>query len=146
VNIFELISGTISMLAIIPLGYIAVQSMRESRDLRRIQEELTVLVRDTKEISQDVQRLQRELRTEQDAARVGIDETQRTVEHVTAIVERTAEQVTDVAADTLAIAAASPDVATAVTSAEQQDTRSRRARHLARLQRRASAHARRDGE
>jgi hypothetical protein len=108
VNIFELVSGTISMLVIVPLGYIAVQSMRESRDLRRIQEELTVLVRESKEISQDVHRLQRELRTEQDAARVGIDETQRTVEHVTAIVERTAEQVTDVASDTLALAAATP--------------------------------------
>jgi predicted PurR-regulated permease PerM len=136
VNIFELVSGSISMLVIVPLGYIAVQSMRESRDLRRIQEELTVLVRESKEISQDVQRLQRELRTEQDAARVGIDETQRTVEHVTAIVERTAEQVTDVASDTLALAVASPGAATAVTPVEQQATRSRRARHLVRLQRR----------
>jgi archaellum component FlaC len=146
VNVFELVSGTISMLVIIPLGYIAVQSMRESRDLRRIQEELTVLVRESKEISQDVQRLQRELRTEQDAARVGIDETQRTVEHVTAIVERTAEQVTDVASDTLALAAASPDAETAITSVEQLDTRSRRARHLAWRRRRASAHAQHDAE
>ncbi len=143
-NIFVLVSGAISMLAIIPLGYIAVQSMREARDLRRIQEELTVLVRESKEISQDVQRLQRELRTEQDAARVGIDETQRTVKHVTAIVQRTAAQVTDVASDTLAIAAATPDAGTPVTSAEQQDTRSRRARHLARRRRRASTNSQHD--
>lgn len=145
-NIFELVSGTISMLVIVPLGYIAVQGMRESRDLRRIQEELTVLVRESKEISQDVQRLQRELRTEQDAARVGIDETQRTVEHVTTIVERTAEQVIDVASDTLAIAAATPDAGTPVTSTEHQDRRSRRARHRARLQRRANTHAQHDAE
>jgi len=146
VNVFELVSGTISMLVIIPLGYIAVQSMRESRDLRRIQEELTVLVRESKEISQDVQRLQHELRTEQDAARVGIDETQRTVEHVTAIVERTAEQVTEVASDTLTLAAAGPDAVTAITSVEQQDTRSRSAPHLAWRRRRASAHAQHDAE
>jgi hypothetical protein len=146
VNIFELVSGSISMLAIIPLGYIAVQSMRESRDLRRVQQELTVLVQESKEISQDVQRLQRESRTEQDAARVGIDETQRTVEHVTAIVERTAEQVTDVASDTLARAATSPDAGTPVTSAERQSRRSRRARHLARLHQRASTRAQHEPE
>jgi hypothetical protein len=97
---FEVFASTVSMLAIIPLGYVAVQSMREARNLRRIQEELTALVVDTKGISEEVHRLQRELRVEQDAARVGIDETRRTVEHATEIIEQTAEKVTEVASDT----------------------------------------------
>jgi low affinity Fe/Cu permease len=100
---FDVFASTVSMLAIIPLGYVAVQSMREARNLRRIQEELTALVVDTKEISEEVHRLQRELRVEQDAAKVGIDETQRTVEHATEVIEQTAEKVTEVASGTQAL-------------------------------------------
>jgi hypothetical protein len=129
-NVFELISGAISMLAILPLGYVAVQSMRESRDLRRIQAELTVLVLESKEISQDVQRLQRELRTEQDAAKVGIDETQRTVAHVTAIVEQTADKVTAGASDTQAVA--DPDPAATAPDGSRA-TRPWRSRHRPKL-------------
>jgi hypothetical protein len=135
---FELFASTVSMLAIIPLGYVAVQSMRESRNLRRIQEELTALVVDTKEISEEVHRLQRELRTEQDAARVGIDETQRTVEHGTELIEQTAEKVTGVASDTQALAAGGADGETGLTPPAQQ-----RAPHLPQLRRRRRARAER---
>jgi low affinity Fe/Cu permease len=135
---FELFASTVSMLAIIPLGYVAVQSMRESRNLRRIQEELTALVVDTKEISEEVHRLQRELRTEQDAARVGIDETQRTVEHATELIEQTAEKVTGVASDTQALAAGGSDGEPMLKPPGQ-----RRAPHLRQLRRRGRARAQR---
>jgi methyl-accepting chemotaxis protein len=108
-SVFEVVASTVSMVAIIPLGYVAVQSMREARNLLRIQEELTALVVDTKSISEEVHRLQRELRTEQDAAKAGIDETQRTVEHATGIIEETAEKMTEVASGTQALASAGSD-------------------------------------
>jgi hypothetical protein len=139
---FELFASTVSMLAIIPLGYVAVQSMREARNLRRIQEELTALVVDTKEISEEVHRLQHELRTEQDAARVGIDETQRTVEHATELIEQTAEKVTGVASDTQALAAGADgdgDGEPVLTPPGR-----RRAPHLPQLRRRTRARAERN--
>jgi low affinity Fe/Cu permease len=136
---FEVFASTVSMVAIIPLGYVALQSMREGRNLRRIQEELTALVVDTKEISEEVHRLQRELRTEQDAAKVGIDETQRTVEHAAEIIEQTAEKVTGVASDTQALAAADPDGEPAL-----RPPHSRRAPHLPQLRRRTRAQAERN--
>ena len=66
----------------------------EARELRRIQHELAILMRDSKAVAQDVHRLKRELLTEQGAGRARIDETKRTVDHVTAIVEKTAERLT----------------------------------------------------
>jgi|GEM_PF-5057979 low affinity Fe/Cu permease len=143
---FEVFASTVSMLAIIPLGYVAVQSMREARNLRRIQEELTALVVDTKEISEEVHRLQRELRVEQDAARVGIDETRRTVEHATEIIEQTAEKVTEVASDTQALAAVGPDGEALPAPLDPPDEPPRRAPHLPQLRRRTRTRARRNSD
>jgi methyl-accepting chemotaxis protein len=143
-SVFEVVASTVSMVAIIPLGYVAVQSMREARNLLRIQEELTALVVDTKSISEEVHRLQRELRTEQDAAKAGIDETQRTVEHATGIIEETAEKMTEVASGTQALASAGSDDQSAVAAADPRDEQPRRAPHLPQLRRRTRAQARRD--
>jgi low affinity Fe/Cu permease len=141
---FDVFASTVSMLAIIPLGYVAVQSMREARNLRRIQEELTALVVDTKEISEEVHRLQRELRVEQDAAKVGIDETQRTVEHATEVIEQTAEKVTEVASGTQALVSADPATEREVTPRDLTGEQPRQAPHLPQLRRRTRARARRD--
>jgi hypothetical protein len=93
-DLFILLSGTISIIAVLPLFYLAVRNILEARELRRIQHELAILMRDSKAVAQDVHRLQRELLTEQGAARARIDETKRTVDHVTTIVEKTAERLT----------------------------------------------------
>lgn len=93
-DLFILISGTISIIAVAPLFYLAVRSIREARELRRIQHELAILMQDSKAVAQDVHRLQHELLSEQGAAKVRIDETKRTVDHVTTIVEQTAERLT----------------------------------------------------
>jgi len=98
-DLFILVSGTISIVAVVPLFYLAVRSVVEARELRRIQHELAMLMHDNRAVAQDVHRLQHELLSEQDAAKLRIDETKRTVDHVTAIVEQTAERLTAVVAD-----------------------------------------------
>ena len=107
-ELFILVSGTISIVAVVPLGYLALRSVLEGRELRRIQHELAVLMHDSRAVAQDVHRLQHELRSEQDAAKLRIDETKRTVDHVTAIVEEAAERLTEVVADTAPPSSNSP--------------------------------------
>ena len=63
---------------------------------------------DSRAVAQDVHRLQHELRSEQDAAKLRIDETKRTVDHVTAIVEETAERLTEAGTDAASRTAGSP--------------------------------------
>ena len=58
---FVLISGTFSVLSVLPLTYLALRSMRDAKDLRRIQYELADLITETKEISEEVHELQREI-------------------------------------------------------------------------------------
>jgi predicted nucleic acid-binding Zn-ribbon protein len=98
-DLFVLVSGTISIVAVVPLGYLAMRGVLEARELRRIQHDLAALMHDNRAVAQDVHRLQHELRNEQDAAKLRIDETKRTVDHVTAIVEETAERLTEVVTD-----------------------------------------------
>jgi hypothetical protein len=98
-ELFILVSGTVSIVAVVPLGYLALRSVLEARELRRIQHELATLMHDSRAVAQDVHRLQHELRSEQDAARLRIDETKRTVDHVTAIVDETAERLTEAVSD-----------------------------------------------
>ncbi|MGH3134688.1 MAG: hypothetical protein ACRDNY_13290 [Gaiellaceae bacterium] len=62
-----------------------------------IQSELTVLMRDTKELAEELHGLQGEIRTDQRAAKDGIEETKRTVEQVSEVVEPAADQVTEAA-------------------------------------------------
>jgi len=107
-DLFVLVSGTISIVAVVPLGYLAVRSALEARELRRVQHELAMLMHDSRAVAQDVHRLQHELRSEQDAAKRRIDETKRTVDRVTAIVEETAERLTEVVTEAVSPAGASP--------------------------------------
>ncbi len=107
-ELFILVSGTVSIVAVVPLGYVALRSVLEARELRRIQHELAMLMHDSRAVAQDVHRLQHELRSEQDAAKVRIDETKRTVDHVSAIVEETAERLAEAVTDAASGAAGSP--------------------------------------
>jgi hypothetical protein len=107
-ELFILVSGTVSIVAVVPLGYLALRSVLEARELRRIQHELATLMHDSRAVAQDVHRLQHELRSEQDAAKLRIDETKRTVDHVTAIVEETAERLTEAVTDAASGATGSP--------------------------------------
>jgi hypothetical protein len=107
-ELFILVSGTVSIVAVVPLGYLALRSVLEARELRRIQHELATLMHDSRAVAQDVHRLQHELRSEQDAAKLRIDETKRTVDHVTAIVEETAERLTEAVTDAGSPAAGAP--------------------------------------
>jgi hypothetical protein len=93
IDIFFLISGCFSILATVPLLYLALHSVRDARHLRLIQYELAHLMRETKEMGEEVRELQREIRHEQHAAKSGIDETRRTVEQVTAAVGQVREAV-----------------------------------------------------
>jgi uncharacterized protein YoxC len=97
IDFFVLTSGTFGILATFLLVYLALRSVRDARDLRVIQGELTVLMRETKDLAEELHGLQREIRTDQQAAKHGIDETKRTVEQVTEVVEQAADQVVEAA-------------------------------------------------
>lgn len=98
-DVFVIVSGTFSILAVFPLLYLAWRSVREACDLRVIQHELAGLVRESKEVGEEVHRLQQELRSEQQAAKRGIDETKRTVEQASEVVEQAVEQVAEAVAE-----------------------------------------------
>ena len=53
-------------------------------------------MRETKELAEELHMLQCEIQREQRAAKTGIDETRRTVEQVTEVVEQAAGQVAEV--------------------------------------------------
>ena len=93
-DIFVLISGTFSVLSVFPLMYLAVRSVRDARDLRRIQYELAGLVTEAKELSEEVHELQREIQSDQRDAKTDGEHTRRTVEHVSETVEHVNEAVT----------------------------------------------------
>ena len=93
INIFVLISGCFSILATVPLLYLALHSARDARKLRLIQYELAHLMLETKEMGEEVRELQHEIRHEQHAAKSEIDETRRTVEQVTATIDQVTEAV-----------------------------------------------------
>jgi len=97
IDFFVLTSGTFGIFATFLLVYLALRSVRDARDLRVIQGELTVLMRETKDLAEEVHGLQCEIRTDQQAAKDGIDETKRTVEQVTEVVEQAADQVVEAA-------------------------------------------------
>jgi peptidoglycan hydrolase CwlO-like protein len=91
IDIFVLVSGTFSIVATVPLIYLAARSVRDARDLRLIQYELAHLMRQAKDMNEEVRDLQHEIHSEQQAAKTGIDETKRTVERVTEAVEQVTE-------------------------------------------------------
>lgn len=99
-----LASGTFSILAAIPLLYLAVRSVRDAKDLRLIQQELAVVVRETKELAQEVHALQCEIQREQQVAMSDLDETLKTVQQVTGVVETAADQFTEAAVQVVEVA------------------------------------------
>ena len=90
---FVLISGTFSVLTVLPLMYLAVRSVRDAKDLRRIQYELAGLVTEAKEISEEVHALQREIQSDQRDAKTDGEHTRRTVEQVSETVEQVSSAV-----------------------------------------------------
>lgn len=91
-DLFIVTSSAISTVAIVPLGYFGLRSVLEARELRRVQHEVAALVHDSRAVADDVHSLQHELRTAQDLASRRIDETRHTLDHVSTVVERTAER------------------------------------------------------
>jgi len=67
--------------------YLAVRSVRDARDLRRIQYELAGLVTEAKVLSEEVHEVQREIQSDQRDAKTDGEHTRRTVEHVNETVE-----------------------------------------------------------
>ena len=106
-NIFVLISGTFSVLSVLPLTYLAVRSVRDAKDLRRIQYELADLITETKEISEEVHELQHEIQSDQRDAKADGEQTLRTVEQVSETVEQVSSAVEQVN-DTVTAEAATP--------------------------------------
>jgi len=92
-DLFTLTSSAISIVAIVPLGYFGLRSVLEARELRRVQHEVATLVHDSRVVADDVHALQHELRAAQDAATQRIDETKQKLDHVSTLVERTAERI-----------------------------------------------------
>ena len=75
IDFFVLISGSFSIVATIPLVYLALRSVRDGRELRRIQLEVAGLMAEVHEIQREIHRDQRTAKTE-------ILQTKETVERV----------------------------------------------------------------
>lgn len=74
-EIFFLVSGAFSILATIPLVYLALRSHLDARDLRRIQLEVAELIVDVRDVQQRMHSDQRETRDD-------LVQTKETVERV----------------------------------------------------------------
>ena len=76
-DIFIVISGGFSILATVPLVYLAVRSYRDGRELHRVQLEVAELMAEVREIQTEIHRDQREAASE-------LIRTKETVERVEA--------------------------------------------------------------
>jgi uncharacterized protein YoxC len=103
IDVFVLASGTFSILSTFVLVYLALRSVRDARGLRLVQHEVTVLMRETKDLAEEVHTLQHEIRSDQRATKTDINATKRTVEQVTEVVESAAGQVADAAVQVAAV-------------------------------------------
>ena len=74
-DIFVLVSGSFSIVATIPLVYLALGSFRDGRELRRLQVEVA-------ELMGEVRELQHEIHVDQKDARTELVQTKETVERV----------------------------------------------------------------
>jgi hypothetical protein len=63
-DIFVVVSGSFSILATLPLVYLAFQSFREGRELRSIQLELAGLMSEVRDIQHEIHHDQRRAATE----------------------------------------------------------------------------------
>jgi hypothetical protein len=81
VDIFVLVSGSFSILATVPLVYLALRSFRDGRELQRIQLEVAGLMGEVHQIQHEIHRDQRSAKSE-------LLETKRTVERVAQATQR----------------------------------------------------------
>lgn len=92
IDIFVVISGSFSVLTTVPIIVLALWSVREARDLRRIQVELSELMGESRQLAVEIRGLQHGIREEQQEAfaqaRQGVKDVTDAVEQVgTAVVE-----------------------------------------------------------
>ena len=80
-DIFTLVSGIFSVLTSIPLVFLAYRSVRDARELHRVQREVAEVIVEIGDLQRAIHRDQREARTE-------IVRTQETMERVAAATER----------------------------------------------------------
>lgn len=80
-DIFAVVSGSFSILATLPLMYLALRSYRDGRELHRVQHEVAELMAEVREI-------QREMHQDQRAAKTDLQRTKETVERVEAATTR----------------------------------------------------------
>jgi hypothetical protein len=81
IDIFVLISGSFSIVATVPLIYLAMRSVRDARELKRVQFEVADLI-------EEVHEIQREIHQDQRTAKTEIIETKENVERVVRATER----------------------------------------------------------
>jgi len=81
IDVFALVSGSFSIVATVPLVYLALRSFREGRELHRIQLEVASLMGEVHEI-------QREIHQDQRTANTEILETKQSVERVVQATQR----------------------------------------------------------
>jgi hypothetical protein len=63
-DIFVLISGSFSIVATLPLIYLAFRSFRDARELRRVQSEVADLIVEVREIQHEIHHDQRQAASE----------------------------------------------------------------------------------
>jgi hypothetical protein len=80
-DVFTLVSGIFSILTSIPLVYLAYRSVRDGRELHRVQRELAAVIVEIGDLQRAIHRDQREARTE-------IVRTKETMERVAAATAR----------------------------------------------------------
>ena len=81
VDIFVLVSGSFSIVATLPLVYLAFRSFRDGRELRRVQGEVAELVVEVREIQHEIHHHQRRAASE-------LLSTKEVVERVAAATQR----------------------------------------------------------
>ena len=80
-DIFVVLSGSFSILATLPLIYLAIRSFRDGRELRRVQTEVAELIVEVREI-------QHEMHHDQRRATSDLAATKQTVERVAQATQR----------------------------------------------------------
>jgi hypothetical protein len=81
IDIFVVISGSFSIIATVPLVYLAISSVRDARELKRVQLEVAGLMEEVHEIQREIHHDQRSTKTE-------ILQTKENVERVVRATER----------------------------------------------------------
>jgi hypothetical protein len=80
-DIFVIVSGSFSIVAALPLIFLAVRSFRDGRELRRVQDEVADLIVEVREIQHEIHHDQRQATSE-------LLSTKEAVERVAAATQR----------------------------------------------------------